>query len=211
MSIRAVIFDYGGVVCFHPSREQMESAAARCGLDLNDFVHAMWAERLRYDAGQDAQEYWRGVARYAGLSFDDALIQEMIGREIDFWSRWDDRVLGWTKQLRSAGIRTAILSNLPQPLSVWLRSHGAFLDHFDHVTLSSELKLVKPQPGIYEDVVKGLGVAPEDALFLDDRPENVAGGQAVGLRAELYTCWEQFSADTPLRYALPAPLVARPQ
>ena len=47
-------------------------------------------------------------------------------------------------------IRTGILSNLPRPLGERLREADGFLEHFDHVTFSYELALVKPQREIYE-------------------------------------------------------------
>src|SRR5262249_31340595 len=101
----------------------------------------------------------------------------------------------WIRALRSQGVRTAVLSNLPRPLGERLRATPGFLDPFDHVTFSYELNLVKPQREIYEDATRGLGVAPEDTLFLDDRPNNVEGAQAAGLRAELYRSWEDFWAN----------------
>src|SRR6185369_7475118 len=115
----------------------------------------------------------------------------------------------WTRQLRAAGVRTAILSNLPRPLGEELRSTPGFLEHFDHVTFSYELGVVKPQPEIYLDTIAGLDIAPSDALFLDDRQDNVDGSRAVGLRGELYTTWEDFVASgLSARYALPLPEVA---
>ena len=64
---------------------------------------------------------------------------------------------------------------------------------------------------IYENAIRGLGVASEEALFLDDRQENVEGARAAGLHAELYVTWEDFVQETPARYGLPAPAVARRQ
>ena len=108
--------------------------------------------------------------------------------------------------MRAAGFRTAILSNLPRPLGEELRATPGFLEHFDHVTFSYELGLVKPQPEIYLDATRGLDVEPAQALFLDGRPENVEGARAVGLQAVLYstweTLWETFSSAA---YGLPAP------
>jgi len=128
----------------------------------------------------------------------------MIEHEIGFWSRFDDRALGWTHQLRAAGVRTGILSNLPRPLGNRLRETDGFLKHFDHVTFSFELGIVKPQREIYDDAVRGLNVKPAEALFLDDRPENVEGAREAGLHSELFTTWEEFAAETPERYGLPA-------
>jgi putative hydrolase of the HAD superfamily len=203
MNIRAVIFDFGGVLCFHPDREMIARAAEHCGVEYDAFLKAMWKDRLSYDAGQDPREYWRGVAQSAGKSFDDDLIARMIEREIEFWSKYDDRVFTWIDHLRASGIRTGILSNLPRPLGQRLRQVDGFLNHFDHVTFSYELSLVKPQRAIYDDAVRGLGVQPGEALFLDDRPENIQGAKEAGLEAELFVSWEDFVDETPGRYGLP--------
>lgn len=194
MKSRAVILDYGGVICFHPTEQQIAEAARACGLTTADFLHAFWKHRIGYDAGQDPYEYWRAVATTAGRVFDDALIAQMIEREIDFWLHFDDRVLAWTRELRASGMRIGILSNLPRPLGTHLRADANFMGHFDHATLSFELGVVKPQREIYEHAVRGLNVAPGDALFLDDRQENVDGARAEGLQSELYTTWEDWVA-----------------
>lgn len=209
MEIRSVIFDFGGVLCFPPTDQQIDLAAQACELAVPDFLRAFWANRIDYDSGElGPYAYWRGIAQATGRTFDDELIAQMVQREIEFWSRYDDRVLTWATELRSQGYRIGLLSNLPRPLGHHLRSSRAFLGHFDHVTLSYELRLVKPQAAIYEDTIRGLGVAPEDALFIDDRTENVEGARAVGLHAELFTSWEEFLETTPARYGLPAPAPA---
>jgi methionine salvage enolase-phosphatase E1 len=67
------------------------------------------------------------------------------------------------------------------------------------------LNLIKPDAAIYEDMIEGLEIAPEEGLFFDDRPENVEGARAVGLRAELFDSWEKLIEGTPARYGLPVP------
>ena len=52
---------------------------------------------------------------------------------------------------------------------------------------------------------EGLGVEPAEALFLDDRPENVEGGRAAGIHAEIFTTWEEFLERDRARYGLPEP------
>ena len=200
MEIRAVILDYGGVICLHPSAEQIGEAARLCDVSSEEFVRALWKNRARYDAGQHPYEYWRETAALMNRTFDDATIEEMMRREIDFWIRCDDRMLNWVDRLRSDGVRTAILSNLPIPLGRRLRGNG-LLKHFDHVTFSSELGYTKPDRRIYEHAIAGLDVAPQQALFIDDRPENVKGAREARLHAEPYTTWEEF-AVIPQRYGL---------
>ena len=207
MNLRAVIFDFGGVLCFHPTGQQLAEAATLCGLDTLEFIDAFWRKRREYDRGTDPVTYWRDIAAQSGRTFDDSTVQEMIRREIGFWSRYDERILSWIRDLRRAGLRTSILSNLPAPLGAALRASPGFLDHFDQVTFSYELGVIKPEPEIYHYALRGLGVAPEETLFLDDRPDNVEGARAIGLHAEIFTTWEEFLAQNHARYPLPAPSV----
>ncbi|HXP84639.1 MAG TPA: HAD family phosphatase [Bryobacteraceae bacterium] len=205
-TIRAVIFDFGGVLCFQPTPEQIARAAQMAGVSVADFDRAFWANRLEYDAGRlSPGAYWREVAELVGSPLADAA--GALGHlDIEFWSRLDGRVLAWVRQLHDCGFATAILSNLPRPLGEALRARPGFLEHFDHLTFSYELGLVKPQHEIYEHALAGLGVSGSKALFLDDRPRNIEGALAAGLEAQLYPSWEAFLAsDLARRYGLPEP------
>ena len=204
---QAVILDFGGVLCFHPDPERFDPIARTFGLRTPDFLRLFWSNRVEYDAGRmDARDYWLGIAQGAGRSLDESLLPALIRQEVELWSAFDERVLGWAAQLQARDFRTAILSNLPRPLGEELRITPGFLDPFDHVTFSYELGLVKPEAGIYEDAIRGLSVQPGAALFLDDRPENVEGARAAGLLAEVYTTWDALVEEILPRYGLPAPL-----
>ena len=205
MKLRAVIFDYGNVICRPPTPQQLSEAAELCGLTVEDFVQAFWRKRREYDRGSDARAYWEDIAASSGRVFNETLIAEMMRREVDFWARFDDRVLNWARDLRSAGLRTGILSNLPRTLGERLRTEPGFLEHFDQVTFSYELGFIKPEPPIYQYAIAGLGVEPGEALFLDDRPENVEGARAVGIHAVVFDSWEEFLERDFLRLGLPRP------
>ena len=65
---------------------------------------------------------------------------------------------------------------------------------------------MKPEREIYEYSIAGVGVAPGEALFLDDKTENVEGARSAGLEAEQYSSWESFLSGSALdRFALPRP------
>ena len=206
MSVRAVIFDFGGVLCFHPPEEKFARIAEVFGIPVSRLFEIFWANRADYDAGAlDQRAYWSRVAQQAGASFDEAKLPLLARLEVELWNAFDERVLGWASHLQAMGFGTAILSNLPETLGHELRVVPGFLDPFDHVTFSYELRVVKPDPAIYRDAIQGLRVEPGEALFLDDKLENVEGALAVGLQAELYSTWEEFLETTLKRYRLPAP------
>ena len=203
--IRAVIFDFGNVLCFPPAPEKISLAAAFCKLPEHEFLESFWKERLTYDGGKlTPLAYWTTVV---GAQFADAHLQKLIDIEVDFWTDYDERPFRWIEQLRASGVKVGLLSNLPEVLADDLRKKHfmgkRFLDHFDHVTFSYELRMVKPQAGIYQHSAQGVGVAPQETLFLDDKLPNVQGAIHVGLRAELFTTWEDFLArDVPSLYGL---------
>ena len=208
--IRAVIFDFGNVLCFPPAPDKVQRAAAFCGMSVDAFWEAFWRERLDYDAGNlEPLRYWAGVTDAA---FAAAHLDELIRHEVEFWNEYDARPFAWIAALKAAGVRVGILSNLPRVLGEALKRDtylgSAFLSHFDHVTFSYELLSVKPQPAIYHHAFEGLGVVPDDALFLDDKLPNVHGAIETGLRAEHFTSWEDFVArDVPRIYGLPEALL----
>ena len=207
MAIRAVIFDFGGVLCFHPSDDKIAAFSHKCGLPIPAFLAAFWKDRLEYDAGRlTAEQYWHGVAESAGIRIQPSDLPSLVRLEIELWNHYDQRVFAWIDQLRARNIRVGLLSNLPQPLGEELRATPGFLNPFDHVTYSYELKLVKPQREIYEYSVAGVGVAPHEALFLDDRRANVDGAREAGLYAERFTTWEDFLASGAIAtHKLPQP------
>ncbi|HEX8644886.1 MAG TPA: HAD family phosphatase [Allosphingosinicella sp.] len=63
----------------------------------------------------------------------------------------------------------------------------AFFSRFRDIVVSGEEKLVKPDPALYFRALDRFGLRPAEALFVDDRAINIAGAEAVGMRAHLFT------------------------
>lgn len=129
-------------------------------------------------------------------SVDDAQIEELRKIEIEMWINVDPAMLDWVKQLREGGVKTAVLSNMPTDLATYLRTNALWLNDFAFKVFSGEVRMIKPDPGIYEYTVEGLGVPAGSALFVDDRERNILGGEAVGIRGI------QFRDRTQLRQEL---------
>ena len=81
------------------------------------------------------------------------------------------------------GMKIAILSNMGEELLAYMRQNFAWLDGFHHLTWSCELNLIKPLAAIYEHTLEKLNVRADEALFIDDRLENVEGARAVGIHS----------------------------
>jgi putative hydrolase of the HAD superfamily len=198
MPIRAVIFDYGEVLCT-PDPGAYRELLAITGLDAAAFERFYWIDRRDYDLGLDGRQYWTRFAAHAGLAFNAAQIAALIENDVLLWTHLSEPMLAWAAALQDAGLSTAILSNMVPEVLRYMLQEFAWLRHFSQLTWSCQLGIVKPDPAIYLYTCEKLGVAPAEALFLDDKPENVRGAEAAGLRALRFTTVGQLRADLAAR------------
>ncbi len=97
-----------------------------------------------------------------------------------------EQIVARIRDLRSAGYRTALITNNIREAGDQWRAKVPLDELFDVVIDSSAVGLRKPNPAIFHLALEQLGgVEPGRALFLDDHPGNVAGAEAAGLRALL--------------------------
>jgi glucose-1-phosphatase len=96
--------------------------------------------------------------------------------------------------LRRRGIPTYIFSNTNDLAIEHIRRNFPFFKNFDGYIFSYEIGAMKPDAKIYEALEKMAGRHGADIVYLDDRPENVAGGAARGWRAILHETPEKSHA-----------------
>ena len=99
--------------------------------------------------------------------------------------------------LSQAGYRLGLLSNAYPSLVDALTALN-ILDYFDVRVVSAFEGCEKPDPAIYHAALRLAGVAPEQALFVDDLPENIEAANAVGMVGVLIDRDDQY-ADSGLR------------
>jgi putative hydrolase of the HAD superfamily len=103
---------------------------------------------------------------------------------------------------RAHRVPTCIFSNTNGLAIGHIRRRYPFFAHFDHYILSYEQGVMKPDAAIYAVVERALGLAGEAIVYLDDRPENVEGGLALGWRALLHETPEK-TIPTLRQWGLP--------
>jgi putative hydrolase of the HAD superfamily len=87
------------------------------------------------------------------------------------------------RELRAAGLRLAVVSNW----DVGLHDHLARLGLaalVDTVVASADVGVAKPDPAIFVEALRRLGVAAEHAVHVGDGPEDADGAGAAGVRFE---------------------------
>ena len=103
-----------------------------------------------------------------------------------------DYALDWIRQLKADGFKVYILSNLPELVHLAnLDDKLRFLKEVDGAVLSYQEQLLKPERRIYEVLCERYGIVPEQAVFFDDKQENVEAAKATGLNAIQFRDYEQ--------------------
>ena len=191
--VKAVLFDYGMVLSAPPDPAAWARMLSVSGL-TEDLLHReYWAHRHAYDRGDlTAVTYWHKAATGAGIVLTPTQLTDLIAADTDLWSQLNPPMLEWAQHLQRAGIRTGILSNMPDAVEAGLRARHQWIDTFDHNTWSHAINLAKPEPAIYLHAAEGLRTAPENILFLDDRLENIDAAIAVAMQAIHYTTHPAF-------------------
>jgi putative hydrolase of the HAD superfamily len=186
-AFKAVAFDYGKVLSLPPSHEQWHTLSTRFGKPLQEFQQIYWGHREELDRGTlDNVHYWQSVGRDCGLAIGEAEAEALIDHDNQQWTNENLEMLELARDLRRAGFRTAILSNMERRMLAAMRRKLAWLDEFDVQMYSCEVGTVKPEPAIYLECCRRLGCEPPQALFLDDKKVNTEAAKKVGMQSYVF-------------------------
>lgn len=184
--IRAVIFDFGRVISAQKPQSLFEGYERELGLAPGTINTIMFESSAWKDAliGRNTMgEFWRKIGPALGL--------RSVGQIEDFHRRYhaDEEVNSHVVHLIGrlfGAYKLAVCSNSPPGLTDWLREWG--INHYFNVVFcSGDEGVAKPDPVSYLATVCRLGVAPWEAVFVDDAMENVLGASKQGLRAIQFT------------------------
>ncbi len=185
MPVRAVIFDFGGVILSSPFEAFARYEAANGlpdgllrQLNATNPDDNAWArlERSQVDLPGFADLY-EAEARDAGYTIDGRAVLAMLGGEVrpamvEALRRCHER------------LRTGLLTNnfvVGVGNGGMAATLGSVLAHFDVIVESSQVGVRKPDPAIYDLVCTELGVTPAEAVFLDDLGVNLKPARALGM------------------------------
>jgi putative hydrolase of the HAD superfamily len=183
--IQALILDFGEVLVRPQSAASLTGLAQLAGLDVAEFQRRYWRHRRRYDSGElSAGGYW-------ALVLDAPIKTDLVARLADAdarsWTSYREDMWTLAADFRAGGGRTALLSNGVPEVMARVRAERILSRCFDVVLVSYEAGCTKPDSRIYELCLHRLGVPASAALFVDDRRENVAAAERLGIQTLLFT------------------------
>jgi len=177
--------DFGGVLVRTTDPAPRARLAESLGISSRELERLVFESPSAQAAsvGKISEEqHWVNVIRALGLPESEIphVSQEFFGGD-----SWDGELFDFLRGLRKK-VKTGLISNAWSGLRrVIVREQVD--DAFDAMIISAEVQVAKPAAGIYTLALERLGVAPEQAVFVDDMLVNVEGARSVGMQAIPYT------------------------
>lgn len=152
---------------------------------LDAITHA-WQEAKKTWGGANFAAIWQQTLATFGLypapGELDKLLQVFDWQPVPGVVLYPDTI-EMLDTLRARGYKLGLVTNSMMPM--WMRDIELaayhLLDYFDARATSGDVGYMKPHPAIYQHVLQQLGVPPQQAVFVGDRPENdIAGANELG-------------------------------
>lgn len=186
MSIKTIIFDFGQVlVHFEPSY--------MVGVYVNDESDKALLEEVVFD-----RLYWDRLDN-GTISNEEtmSLIKERLPERL--WDVADKIYYDWVYNIpeidgmsellshlkNKHGVRLFLLSNI----SNYFASHAneiPILKKLDGLVMSAPIGIVKPSYEIFDYICKKYDIVPSEAIFVDDRIDNIEGAKAYGINGYVF-------------------------
>ncbi|RLB04252.1 MAG: hypothetical protein DRG50_09155 [Deltaproteobacteria bacterium] len=186
--IKAVIFDWGGVLIDNPAPGLIAYFASSLGVT---------GEAINIAYGKFAPEFQKGLISEEILW--ERICSELGVRKPYSPSLWTDafrevyspkeEMFTLASRLREKGYKVGLLSNTEVAAMNYFYEQG--YDMFDATVFSCAVGARKPERRIYEITLGRLGVQPEEAIFIDDRVDFIEGAEKVGINVILFKNPEQ--------------------
>jgi 2-haloacid dehalogenase len=184
--IRAVVFDVGNVLYGWDIRylyEKLIPDPARLDWFLTHVVTPEW--HFQHDRGRPSSETVAELT--AQYPAEAELIAAYVPRWLETISGPVPGMLELVAELDGRGVPIFGITNFADEFWQVFRPTAPVFDRFGDVIVSGAEKLYKPAPEIYRLALRRFGLQPGEGLFVDDRQENITGGQAVGFPGHLFT------------------------
>ncbi|MBI2355633.1 MAG: HAD hydrolase-like protein [Candidatus Doudnabacteria bacterium] len=189
--MKAVLFDADGMVINKPRRFSAV-LSEEYGIPIEKVTEFFDAEFYPILIGKaDLKEK---IAKYLLLWGWRGTVDEFLL----YWFRAehyiDERVVGDIQRLKQAGIKCYMVTDNEKYRTEYMENQMNFAGLFEKVFSSSRLGADKPNVEFWKKVLDDVREPVESILIWDDEEKNLASARQLGLRAELYTGYENFKA-----------------
>ncbi|MDE2590511.1 MAG: HAD family phosphatase, partial [Patescibacteria group bacterium] len=170
--IKAIIFDFAGVI-----------GAEGYWLWLTENIHNLESSKdfflhlsNQVDRGDITDKEFISILAAHSRKSPDDIWPEIFEKIII-----NENLIATIKKLRGV-YKIGLLTNFVNEWITEIINHHKLQNYFDHIVISSREKIIKPDAKIFLLMLDHLQIHPDEAIFIDDRQNNVDGANAVGMK-----------------------------
>lgn len=202
-TIKGIIFDFGGVLSSHLPLAAQERISRAAGIDPEALKPDYMRFRGEYDRGTiSAAQYWKSVLTPLGIDPDVQMIGRLIEEDVRGWTHINNEMVSLIRSVRPGMEKLGILSNMNVDCLRYVEENFPWLDMFDSLVFSCNVRLLKPEAPIYEYCLRSMGLEASECLFVDDSEENTGAAAKLGIHAVHFTSVSLFREELYETYSL---------
>jgi len=192
--IKAIIFDFGNVICKFNNNVYRDNFAKLTG-KTNEEIKVLINNSdilTRFETGLISnQEFFEELSKICALNIPYEELKEIYSKD-KFTP-----VEGMTDLIKKLQekYKIGLLSNTGSWDFDYILISAPIVKTFDTITTSFEVKAMKPNRKIFEDALNKLNLKPEECVYTDDILEYVEMAKSLGINAFQFTDAEKFKLD----------------
>ncbi len=199
MTIKAVFFDFGGVLLQFMDGIDHKALEERLNLEPRTLFNFLYRDsRYRdFQIGACTEAEWRDSIRTAAVaSLGEDRAHETLAAYEKSERPLNPDMMALVARLRTAGYLTGIISNtIPGLMDRLKADKPEMLPLFDVFVGSGDIQIAKPDAGIFHHALGEAGVEPEVSVFTDDVKAYAEAASVIGMHGFHFTGYDQFAAD----------------
>jgi epoxide hydrolase-like predicted phosphatase len=196
--IKAIGFDYGGVIggVGRIGGNFTKQVSEILGMSEEEYRNVYFSMNDKINTGEidNWRAFWKLFVEKIGQPDKYEAVAALSDEANKYATDIDQNMIALIDELRANGYKTGLLSNATAEMGRKLRELGVD-KHFDVFHISSEIKMMKPDPNVFMNFAEALHVQPNEMVFIDDAEKSLSTATDVGFVPILFSSYDQLKGE----------------
>jgi len=191
--IKAVVFDFGGVIAYVDYSPLEEYLMNFLNLSKDELSQTVKKMLIFVENGGEEKLFWEN---YCILN-DKQSVDSWFDQYLKTFKKVFVKIQGTediVKELKKNGYQTAMLSDVTKSQAKIVRELG-YYSPFNPILLSCEIGIKKPDPKVFKLLLVQLNLPASAVIFVDDRSQNVEAAKKEGIDGIQFVTPEQLQKE----------------